>query len=142
MAHGYGISIVEFLISGKSTEGCACAALRVLMPSFAASPRGCKGGSLPTHKCAGHRFSRHLLFIIALKRRWFSQNTRKFFHFPLLPHVFRVQDCEIAACPPHPNSPEAKRSIAGAHRTQWRFGSWTPVSGCRGAFRIILQQAM
>ncbi|XP_062486212.1 A disintegrin and metalloproteinase with thrombospondin motifs 9 isoform X4 [Pezoporus occidentalis] len=39
-----------------------------------------------------------------------------------------TQDCEIAACPPHPNSPEAKRSLSGIHRTQWRFGSWTPCS--------------
>ncbi|KAJ7415429.1 hypothetical protein BTVI_38112 [Pitangus sulphuratus] len=39
-----------------------------------------------------------------------------------------TQDCEIAICPPHPNSPEAKRSISGIHRTQWRFGSWTPCS--------------
>ncbi|PKU40449.1 disintegrin/metalloproteinase [Limosa lapponica baueri] len=37
-----------------------------------------------------------------------------------------TEDCEIAACPPHPNSPEAKRSVSGIHRTQWRFGSWTP----------------
>ncbi|KAF4794552.1 ADAM metallopeptidase with thrombospondin type 1 motif 9 [Turdus rufiventris] len=39
-----------------------------------------------------------------------------------------TQDCEIAACPSHPNSPEAKRAISGVHRTQWRFGSWTPCS--------------
>ncbi|KAK4814919.1 hypothetical protein QYF61_003243 [Mycteria americana] len=43
-----------------------------------------------------------------------------------------TQDCEIAACPPHPNSPEAKRAISGIHRTQWRFGSWTPCSATCG----------
>ncbi|OXB78730.1 UNVERIFIED_CONTAM: hypothetical protein H355_002695 [Colinus virginianus] len=43
-----------------------------------------------------------------------------------------TQDCEIAACPPHPNSPEAKRSVSGVHRTQWRFGSWTPCSATCG----------
>lgn len=43
-----------------------------------------------------------------------------------------TQDCEIAVCPPHPNSPEAKRAISGIHRTQWRFGSWTPCSATCG----------
>ncbi|NXI14260.1 ATS9 metalloproteinase, partial [Irena cyanogastra] len=43
-----------------------------------------------------------------------------------------TQDCEIAVCPSHPNSPEAKRAVSGIHRTQWRFGSWTPCSATCG----------
>ncbi|XP_067397827.1 A disintegrin and metalloproteinase with thrombospondin motifs 9 isoform X1 [Emydura macquarii macquarii] len=39
-----------------------------------------------------------------------------------------TQDCEIAACPLHPAGPETKRSMPSMHRTQWRFGSWTPCS--------------
>ncbi|EMP30109.1 A disintegrin and metalloproteinase with thrombospondin motifs 9 [Chelonia mydas] len=39
-----------------------------------------------------------------------------------------TQDCEIAACPLHPAAPETKRSMPSVHRTQWRFGSWTPCS--------------
>uniref|UniRef100_A0A670J7Q6 ADAM metallopeptidase with thrombospondin type 1 motif 9 n=1 Tax=Podarcis muralis TaxID=64176 RepID=A0A670J7Q6_PODMU len=36
-----------------------------------------------------------------------------------------VQDCETAPCRLRPGSPETKQS---SHRTQWRFGSWTPCS--------------
>ncbi|XP_059571400.1 A disintegrin and metalloproteinase with thrombospondin motifs 9 isoform X2 [Alligator mississippiensis] len=43
-----------------------------------------------------------------------------------------TQDCEIVACPLHPSHPETKRSSANVHRTQWRFGSWTPCSATCG----------
>ncbi|XP_034962630.2 A disintegrin and metalloproteinase with thrombospondin motifs 9 isoform X3 [Zootoca vivipara] len=36
-----------------------------------------------------------------------------------------AQDCETAPCRLRPGSPETKQS---SHRTQWRFGSWTPCS--------------
>uniref|UniRef100_A0A8D2Q561 ADAM metallopeptidase with thrombospondin type 1 motif 9 n=1 Tax=Varanus komodoensis TaxID=61221 RepID=A0A8D2Q561_VARKO len=36
-----------------------------------------------------------------------------------------TQDCEIAPCRHHPSSSETKQN---SHRTQWRFGSWTPCS--------------
>ncbi|XP_053234272.1 A disintegrin and metalloproteinase with thrombospondin motifs 9 isoform X3 [Podarcis raffonei] len=36
-----------------------------------------------------------------------------------------VQDCETTPCRLRPGSPETKQS---SHRTQWRFGSWTPCS--------------
>lgn len=37
------------------------------------------------------------------------------------------QDCETAPCRLHPSNPETKEGMPGSHRTQWRFGSWTPV---------------
>ncbi|XP_032997191.1 A disintegrin and metalloproteinase with thrombospondin motifs 9 isoform X4 [Lacerta agilis] len=36
-----------------------------------------------------------------------------------------AQDCETAPCRLRPGSPETKQN---SHRTQWRFGSWTPCS--------------
>lgn len=38
-----------------------------------------------------------------------------------------IQDCELPSCHPPPPAPEARRSTHHAPRTQWRFGSWTPV---------------
>nr|XP_006004481.1 PREDICTED: A disintegrin and metalloproteinase with thrombospondin motifs 9 [Latimeria chalumnae] len=44
-----------------------------------------------------------------------------------------TQDCEKAACPAlHPRAPETKIPIQGTHKTQWRFGSWTPCSATCG----------
>ncbi|XP_060095443.1 A disintegrin and metalloproteinase with thrombospondin motifs 9 isoform X1 [Heteronotia binoei] len=39
-----------------------------------------------------------------------------------------TQDCETAPCRLHPSNPETKERAPGSHRTQWRFGSWTPCS--------------
>ncbi|KAM6470860.1 A disintegrin and metalloproteinase with thrombospondin motifs 9 isoform 3-T3 [Liasis olivaceus] len=40
-----------------------------------------------------------------------------------------TQDCETVPCRLHPSSPDIKQS---GHRTQWRFGSWTPCSATCG----------
>ncbi|XP_025025937.1 A disintegrin and metalloproteinase with thrombospondin motifs 9 isoform X3 [Python bivittatus] len=40
-----------------------------------------------------------------------------------------TQDCETVPCRLHPSSPNIKQS---GHRTQWRFGSWTPCSATCG----------
>lgn len=38
------------------------------------------------------------------------------------------QDCEVAQCPSsHPVPPGTKVPSNQAHKTQWRFGSWTQV---------------
>ncbi|XP_028824252.1 A disintegrin and metalloproteinase with thrombospondin motifs 9 isoform X3 [Denticeps clupeoides] len=40
-----------------------------------------------------------------------------------------TQDCELTQCPvTHPVSPETRTQPHPAHKTQWRFGSWTQCS--------------
>uniref|UniRef100_A0A8C1KEG7 ADAM metallopeptidase with thrombospondin type 1 motif, 9 n=1 Tax=Cyprinus carpio TaxID=7962 RepID=A0A8C1KEG7_CYPCA len=44
-----------------------------------------------------------------------------------------TQDCELSQCPvTHPVAPETKVMSHPAHKTQWRFGSWTQCSATCG----------
>lgn len=53
---GMGIPIVEFLISQKSTQGTAYEGLRILIPSFADSPRGYREEACLHNTCRSHSF--------------------------------------------------------------------------------------
>ncbi|XP_058855652.1 A disintegrin and metalloproteinase with thrombospondin motifs 9-like [Acipenser ruthenus] len=44
-----------------------------------------------------------------------------------------TQDCEMTVCPAaQPVVPESKLPSHGVHRTQWRYGSWTPCTATCG----------
>ncbi|KAI5093665.1 A disintegrin and metalloproteinase with thrombospondin motifs 9 [Silurus meridionalis] len=44
-----------------------------------------------------------------------------------------TQDCEVSPCPvTHPVLPDTKQAPHPAHKTQWRFGSWTQCSATCG----------